>query len=73
MEARDGGRRRDRTATPKDRSSKRPRSRRRVKIITQPEHASLYIDRNYSGKGGTTLERPDGTVLTVECRLDGYN
>ena len=54
------------------RPKKQPKRKRRVKIITQPEGARLYIDHNYSGKGGTTLEREEGTELTVECRLEGH-
>lgn len=50
-----------------------PKEQRRVKILTQPEHANLYVDQNYSGKGGTTMERAHGTEVVVECRLKGYH
>lgn len=50
-------------------SSGRPIS---VTVLAQPDHASLYVKHNYSGKGGTTFQRPEGTVITVECRLKGY-
>ena len=48
-------------------------SREEIQVLTDPEGASLYIDRTYSGKGGTRITRPQGTTLTVECRLAGYN
>lgn len=46
---------------------------REIQVITKPEGASLYIDRNYTGKDGTRITRPQGTTVTVECRLAGYN
>lgn len=43
-----------------------------ITVLAQPNHASLYVEHNYSGKGGTTFQRPKGTEFTVECRLKGH-
>lgn len=59
------------TVLPRD-DSVQPRRKLEVKVIPQPSNASLYIKNNYSGKGATTIERVQGTVLSVECRLDGH-
>ena len=45
---------------------------RKVQIISRPEGASLYIGTTYSGTGDVYLTRPEGTKLTVTCRLPGH-
>ncbi len=49
-----------------------PRRSLDIRVLTDPESANLYINNTYSGKGGATLRRREGSVFTVECRLPGY-
>jgi tRNA A-37 threonylcarbamoyl transferase component Bud32 len=43
-----------------------------IQVLTIPNFANLYIDNDYSGTSGTTIRKPEGTVVEVECRLEGY-
>ena len=49
-----------------------PPKRLEIKVLTRPDGATLYINKNYTGQSGTNIQRPEGTKLTVECRLPGY-
>ncbi len=51
-----------------------PSNRRmlQVQVVTRPEGATLYAGTTYAGTGDTFLRRPEGTRLTVTCRLRGY-
>jgi hypothetical protein len=44
----------------------------KVQVITRPERATLYVGTTYAGTGDTFLSRPEGTRLTVTCRMKGY-
>ena len=49
-----------------------PSRRLEIKVLTKPDGATLYINKNYTGQSGTNIRRAEGTKLTVECRLPGY-
>jgi hypothetical protein len=43
-----------------------------VQVMTIPNYARLYIGNDYSGQSGTTIRKPEGTAIEVECRLEGF-
>jgi hypothetical protein len=43
-----------------------------IKVLTQPETATLYDASGYRGPGGAHLSEPFGTKLEVKCRQPGY-
>jgi serine/threonine protein kinase len=43
-----------------------------VQVTTQPDGANLFEGTHYRGPGGTQLEEPLGSKLTITCRRTGY-
>jgi hypothetical protein len=43
-----------------------------VTVLTQPDGAQLFDGYHDRGRGGTHLEEPLGTRLTLTCRMPGY-
>jgi hypothetical protein len=44
----------------------------RITVYIKPGEAKLFHGDEYIGEHGVTVERPYGTILTLECRTLGY-
>ena len=59
--------------TGNDRPGITPRGTVAIQFVTRPPGGTLYIEDNYGGLDGVTIEEPWGSSHLIKCTLPGYD